>query len=69
MIRSLLRRTPDELTSTEQTALGCAGLAKSTARDFAGAAREFRKAIDFARHAKVGLEFEARLLGDLADTR
>jgi class 3 adenylate cyclase/tetratricopeptide (TPR) repeat protein len=49
-------------------ALGCAGLAKSTAGDFAGAAREFRNAIDFARHAKVGLEFEPRLLGDLADT-
>jgi adenylate cyclase len=49
-------------------ALGCAGLAKSTAHEFTAAAREFRKAIDFAHEAKVGLEFEPRLLSNLADT-
>ena len=49
-------------------AFDCAGLAKSTAGDFAGAAGELQEGIDFARRVKAGLEFEARLLSDLADT-
>jgi adenylate cyclase len=49
-------------------ALGCAGLAKAAAADFAGGARELRQAIEHARRAKAGLEFEPRLLADLAET-
>ncbi len=45
----------------------CAGMAKSAAGDFAGAARAFEEALDLARHAKAGLEFEAKILADLAD--
>ena len=49
-------------------ALGCMGLAKSTSCDFTGAGRDFRNAIDFSRHAKVGLEYEPRLLACLAES-
>jgi len=48
-------------------AMACAGLAKGTAGDFAAGARGLREAIDFARHARAGLEFEARMLADFAD--
>ncbi|MGB6397377.1 MAG: adenylate/guanylate cyclase domain-containing protein [Bradyrhizobium sp.] len=48
-------------------AMACAGLAKSAAGDFAAAANALREAIDFARRARAGLEFEARMLADLAD--
>jgi class 3 adenylate cyclase/tetratricopeptide (TPR) repeat protein len=48
-------------------AMACAGLAKATAGDFIAAATTLREAIDFARRARAGLEFEARMLADLAD--
>jgi class 3 adenylate cyclase/tetratricopeptide (TPR) repeat protein len=48
-------------------ALACAGLAEATAGDFTAAANDLREAIDFARRARAGLEFEARMLADLAD--
>jgi class 3 adenylate cyclase/tetratricopeptide (TPR) repeat protein len=48
-------------------ALRCSGLAKNAARDFTGAAREFRDGVEFARRAKVGLEFEPQLVSELAD--
>jgi class 3 adenylate cyclase/tetratricopeptide (TPR) repeat protein len=48
-------------------AMACAGLAKGTAGDFTAAANDLREAIDFARQARAGLEFEARMLADLAD--
>jgi class 3 adenylate cyclase/tetratricopeptide (TPR) repeat protein len=50
-------------------ALGGAGLAKSAAGNFSEAARSLRNAIDFAHHAKAGLEFMPRLMSDLADTQ
>lgn len=49
-------------------AIASAGLAKATAGEFAAGARQLREAIDFARSARAGLEFEARMLADLADT-
>jgi class 3 adenylate cyclase/tetratricopeptide (TPR) repeat protein len=48
-------------------AIVCAGLAKGTAGDFTAAAHDLREAIDFARRARAGLEFEARMLADFAD--
>lgn len=45
----------------------CAGMAKSAAGDFLGAAHAFDEALNLARHAKAGLEFEAKILADLAD--
>jgi class 3 adenylate cyclase/tetratricopeptide (TPR) repeat protein len=48
-------------------AIACAGLAKGAAGDFAAGARDLREAIDFARRARAGLEFEARMLADFAD--
>jgi len=48
-------------------ALTCAGLAKGTAGDFAGAAREMREAIDFGRQTRARLEYEGRMLADLAE--
>jgi class 3 adenylate cyclase/tetratricopeptide (TPR) repeat protein len=48
-------------------AMACAGLAKATAGDFTVAANDLREAIDFARRARAGLEFEARMLADSAD--
>jgi class 3 adenylate cyclase/tetratricopeptide (TPR) repeat protein len=50
-------------------ALYCLGLAKAAAGDFAGAADTLRHAVDFARQVKAGLEFESRLLSELADTQ
>ena len=49
--------------------LGCHGLAASARGDFAAAEGHFREALDLARGSKAGLEFEARLLAQLADTR
>jgi len=48
-------------------AIASAGLARATAGEFAAAAELLREAIDFARSARAGLEFEARMLADLAD--
>ena len=48
-------------------AMACAGLAKGAAGDFTAAAHDLRAAIDFARRARAGLEFEARMLADFAD--
>ena len=48
-------------------AMACAGLAKCTAGDFIAGGHDLREAIDFARHARAGLESEARMLADLAD--
>jgi adenylate cyclase len=48
-------------------AIASAGLAKATAGEFAAGAHQLREAIDFARGARAGLEFEARMLADLAD--
>jgi adenylate cyclase len=49
-----------------QAAAG-AGLARATAGDFIAAADDFREAIDYSRRTRAGLEFEARMLTDLAD--
>jgi adenylate cyclase len=48
-------------------AIASAGLAKAAAGEFAAGAELFREAIDFARSARAGLEFEARMLADFAD--
>src|SRR5579871_6112178 len=48
-------------------AMTCAGLAKATAGRFNEAASELREAIAFARAARAGLEFEGRMLADVAD--
>jgi adenylate cyclase len=48
-------------------ATASAALAKATAGEFTAGARQLREAIDFARRARAGLEFEARMLADLAD--
>ena len=48
-------------------ATACAGLAKAISGQFAAGAHQLREAIDFARSARAGLEFEARMLADLAD--
>ena len=48
-------------------AIASAGLAKATAGDLAAGALHLREAIDFARSARAGLEFEARMLADLAE--
>ncbi|MEO6840391.1 MAG: adenylate/guanylate cyclase domain-containing protein [Bradyrhizobium sp.] len=48
-------------------AIVCAGLAKSAAGDVISAALELREGIDYARRVRAGLEFEARMLADLAD--
>ena len=45
----------------------CGGLANATAGDFTLGARELQEAIDFARRARAGLEFEARMLADFSD--
>ena len=50
-------------------ALGCHGLAACTGGDFARAEQSFRDALDLGRRTKAGMEFEARLLADLADTQ
>jgi adenylate cyclase len=49
------------------SAIMCGGLAKSAAGDVISAAIELREGIDFARRIRAGLEFEARMLADLAD--
>ncbi len=48
-------------------AIASAGLAKATAGEFTAGAHLLREAIDFARRARAGLEFEARMLADFAD--
>ncbi|MGY3495709.1 hypothetical protein [Bradyrhizobium sp. USDA 4502] len=48
-------------------ALASAGLASGAAGDFKVAAAQLQEAIDFARSARAGLEFEARMLADLAE--
>jgi adenylate cyclase len=48
-------------------ALACTGLAKSIAGEYENAARDLSEALDFARRSKVGLEYEARMLADLAE--
>jgi class 3 adenylate cyclase/tetratricopeptide (TPR) repeat protein len=48
-------------------ALACAGLAKGTVGDFASAAHDLREAIDFGRQSRAGLEYEGRMLADLAE--
>jgi adenylate cyclase len=48
-------------------AMACAGVAKAAAGNFTAAANALREAINFARRARAGLEFEARMLADLAD--
>jgi adenylate cyclase len=48
-------------------AIASAGLAKAAAGEFTAAAALLREAIDFARSARAGLEFEARMLADFAD--
>ncbi len=48
-------------------ALASAGLANATAGEFTAGAHQLREAIDFARSARAGLEFEARMLADFAD--
>jgi hypothetical protein len=40
----------------------------ATAGQFGAAAEKLQEAVDFARSARAGLEFEARMLADLADT-
>ena len=49
-------------------AMSGTGLAQATAGDFAAAADGLRKAIDYGRRTKAGLEYEARMLTDLAET-
>ena len=46
----------------------CQGLANSSAGDYAGAIRHFQEALNVARTARVGLEFEARMLAEQADS-
>lgn len=48
-------------------AIASAGLARATAGNFDAGAHHLREAIDFARSARAGLEFEARMLADLAE--
>jgi class 3 adenylate cyclase/tetratricopeptide (TPR) repeat protein len=48
-------------------ATAVAGVASAAAGDFKAAGRQLREAIDFARSARAGLEFEARMLADLAE--
>lgn len=48
-------------------AIASAGLASAAAGDFKMAVPQLRQAIDFARSARAGLEFEARMLADLAE--
>jgi adenylate cyclase len=49
-------------------ARNCFGLAQSAAGDFPSAVVELQEGLALARRAKAGLEFEARLVSDLADT-
>ena len=49
-------------------ARACLGLAASTSGDFENAGHHFRAALTCGRNANAGLEFEARLLANLADT-
>lgn len=48
-------------------ALACTGVAKTVAGEFEAAVRDLDRALDFARQSKVGLEYEARMLADLAE--
>ena len=48
-------------------AIVSAGLVKAAAGEFGAGAELLREAIDFARSARAGLEFEARMLADFAD--
>ena len=49
------------------TAIACDGLAKATAGDFEAGAQDIRAAIDFGRGSRSGLEYEGRMLADLAE--
>jgi class 3 adenylate cyclase/tetratricopeptide (TPR) repeat protein len=49
-------------------AIAGTGLAQATAGHFAAAACELRRAVDYGRQARAGLEYEARMLTDLAET-
>ncbi|WP_076865846.1 adenylate/guanylate cyclase domain-containing protein [Bradyrhizobium mercantei] len=49
-------------------ALSSAGLASGAAGDFKVGAVQLREALDLARSARAGLEFEATMLADLAET-
>ena len=45
----------------------CDGLARATEGDFEGGAQDIRAAIALSRSSRTGLEFEARMLADLAE--
>jgi len=49
------------------TAMACDGLAKAIAGDFGAGARDLRAAIEFGRGSRTGLEYEGRMLADLAE--
>ena len=48
-------------------AQACSGLAKSASRDFEGSVIVYQEGLSYARKVRAGLDFEARLLADLAD--
>jgi tetratricopeptide (TPR) repeat protein len=48
-------------------AIASDGLAKASGGDFEAGAHQLREAVDFARSARAGLEFEARMLADLSE--
>jgi tetratricopeptide (TPR) repeat protein len=48
-------------------ALLCRGMAKSIAKDFASAARDFHQALQFVRQARAAMECEPEILASLAD--
>jgi adenylate cyclase len=48
-------------------ALGCSGMAKYVAMDFAGGARTLTEGVKFAQTAKAALEFEPEMMASLAD--
>ncbi|MGA2290750.1 AAA family ATPase [Bradyrhizobium sp.] len=48
-------------------AMVCAGLAKATAGNFVAGAQDLQAAIDFGRSARAGIEYEGRMLADLAE--
>jgi tetratricopeptide (TPR) repeat protein len=48
-------------------AFACSGTAKSVARDFASAARDFADGLEFLRRTKAAMEYEPEILASLAD--
>jgi adenylate cyclase len=48
-------------------AFACGGTAKSIAKDFAGAVREFTDGLTFVRKTKAAMEYEAEILASLCD--